>query len=107
MAYEQTDAIRLLAINAVTWTDVAGVAVLPISCNQVIVFNNSGVSIFLRTDPNNANSQVTIASGQQFEIGSSGGSGPRSFLFPQGSGNPPCSLLSSSGTVNVLIESLQ
>jgi hypothetical protein len=107
VAYEQTNALRQLGINAATWTDVVGLAVLPISCNQVLVFNNSAVNIFLRTDPGNANSQATIAPGQQYAIGSPGGGGARSFLFPQGTGNPPCSLLSSSGSVTVTIEVLQ
>jgi len=107
--YELANAIRSLAINAASWTDVSYVnGVLPIACNQVIVYNSSAVAIFLRTDPGNANSQITINPGQAFTIGVSGANrGAYAFLFPQNTQNPPCALLSSSGNVNVTIESLQ
>jgi len=105
--YEKTFAIRVLAITAGAWTDVVGEAVLPIGCDLVTIYNNSGVDVLLRTDPNNANSQVTIASGQAFEIGSPGRRPLADFRFPVNSTYPVCSLQSSVGNVNVLVESLQ
>lgn len=108
MVYEQSCALRALALNNATWTDVAGPSI-PIDCNLVIIFNNSGVDIFLRTDPGNANSQVTINPGQQFEIG--GAPRPPSFgpsRFISGdSTRAACSLMASSGSPNVLIECIQ
>ena len=107
--YELVFALRALGINAVTWTDVSYAnGAIPIAANQVIIFNLSAVAIYLRSDPNNASSQVTINPGQQFTIGVSGANrGTYGFLFPQNGANPACALLSSSGPVNVLIESLQ
>src|SRR6266536_2253777 len=103
MPYEERCAIRQLAINAVTWTDIVGVAVLPIGCNSVIIYNQTGVNIYLRTDPGNANSQVTIHDGEQFELGGPAASSA-GVRFVQ---NCPAvgSLLSSAGSVSPLIES--
>jgi len=105
VAYEQAHAFRQLAVNASTWTDIVGLAALPLNCNQVIVLNLSAVIVYYRSDPGNANSQVPINPGQGLQIGASRGSSP--FLFQAGSANPVGSLLSSSGSVNVTIESLQ
>ncbi len=106
VVYETKFAVRLLAINAVTWTDIYGSA-LPIDCNTVIIFNNTGVDIFLRSDPSNPNSQITIQTGQQFEIGTTGLPATAGLSrFPKGSA-PLGSLLSSSGNVSPVIESLQ
>lgn len=102
--YEQRVAIRAVAINAVTWTDIVGLSMLPIDCNLIIIYNNTGVDIFLRTDPNNSNSQVTIGAGLQFELGSP--SGLRQGTRFTRNGDPSCSLLSSSGNVSPLVESV-
>lgn len=104
MAYEKNFAIRNLAINASTWTDVVSSAVIPFECNSVFVFNNSGVNVSLRTDPNNANSQIPIAPGQSYDILGSVGPGTR---FSPMDPNPLCALLSTSGNVNVIIESVR
>lgn len=102
--YEIQFAIRLLAINASTWIDVVGLAVLPIDCNSVFIFNNTSVNFLLRSDPNNANSQVTIVPGQAFDVAGSGAIGTR---FLRDSPFPICSLLSASGNQNAIIESIR
>lgn len=104
MAYERSFAVRTLALNASTWIDVVGANLLPFDCNSVFIFNNSGVNVSLRTDPNNANSQITIAPGQAFDILGSVGPGTR---FSPMDSNPLCSLLSTSGNINVIIESVR
>lgn len=104
MGYEQSFAIRQLAINAATFTDVQGLTILPIDCNQIIIFNNSNVEITLATNPNVATSEVVLEPGQYFPIGSPSREG--GFRFPQ---NCPavCSLKAASATPTVIIESLK
>lgn len=100
--YEEKFAIRIMAILAASFTDIVGLALLPINCNFVTVFNNSGVAVLLRSDPGNASSEISIANGASFVIGASGP--PRgSTRFPQNC-NPVGSLKSSVGNVNVVIE---
>jgi hypothetical protein len=105
--YELTFAIRVLALTASGWTDLVGLANLPIGCNQIVIYNNNSVPILLRTDPNNANSQITLNDGEAFDIGvampriGSGG-----FRFDVNC-PPVCSLQSSAGNLNVIIESYQ
>ncbi len=102
MPYEESATIRQLALAASpTWTDVTGAAI-PIDCNQVVIFNNSGVDIYMRTDPGNPNSQVTINNGQQYEFTGPVPRGFRSHRFPKNS--TVCSLQPSSGTPSVVIE---
>jgi hypothetical protein len=79
-----------------------GIAILPFDCNSVVIFNSSAVNVLFRTDPNNANSQVTIAPGQAFQILTSGAIGTR---ISGSSANPMGSLQSSSGSVSVIVES--
>ncbi len=107
--YEQAHTIRQIALNSATWTDVVGVAYIPLSCNVVIITNLNSVAIALRSDPNNANSQITLQPGQSFQIGvaspslnNAGGN-----RFPVGSGFPVCSLLSTAGNVNAVVECIQ
>lgn len=100
--YEERFAVRVMSVIAGGFTDIVGLALLPINCNFVTVLNNSAVAVLLRSDPNNAASEVSIAAGASFVIGASGT--PRgSVRFPQNC-NPVASLKSSSGTVNVVIE---
>lgn len=105
MPYESRHAVRSLAINASTWTDISGKAVLPIDCHTIVIFNNTGVTILFRSDPGNANSQVSIGNGQQYEINGSVSQMARGPRFPAGSDSPVGALLSSSGNVSPLIES--
>lgn len=107
--YEQAFAIRNLAISAIIWTDIQGALILPIDCSLIIIFNPASVNILLRSDPNNANSQVTIAPGQQFEIGGAyqGLKSANRHRFPLGGAFPVCSLMSSSGPQTILVESIQ
>jgi hypothetical protein len=102
--YEQSFAIRQLALNAVGFTDVQGLAVLPIDCNTIVIYNDSNADIYLRTNPGQASSQVTIAPGQFFSIGGPSQNG--GFRFPQNC-PPVCSLEASTGTPTVTIESLK
>lgn len=104
MAYERFVAIRSLAISNLDWTDVVGKAVLPIDCNCIVIFNNTGQDVKFRTDPAVAASEVPIASGQQFEVSGSRtpASAPR---FPAGSTDPVGALQASASPVSVIIES--
>ena len=108
MTYETRFSIRQASIGAGGFTDIVGQTYIPIDCNVVAIFNNTGVDIYLRSDPGNAASQVTISSGQQFEIGMPGlqsvGGAPR---FISMSTDPVCSLQSSSGTVTPLVECIR
>src|SRR5438094_7926102 len=101
--YESRNALRLLAIVSGSFTDVQGTAVLPLDCNTVIIFNNSGVDVLLRTDPANANSEITLSTGQQFEFT---GVNRYSFRYPR-CGPAVCALKQSSGNVNVIVASIQ
>lgn len=90
--WEENFAIRSIALNASTFTDVLGTQFLPIDCNTVVVLNISvTIAIALRSDPNNANSEVTVGPGQQWEIG---GNRPRTGYRPARfkAGDPVCSL---------------
>jgi hypothetical protein len=102
--YEQSFAIRQLLLGNAAFTDVQGLAVLPIDCNQVIIFNNSNVEVTLATNPNLTSSEVVLEPGQYFPIGTPSREG--GFRFPQ---NCPavCSLKAASGTPTVIIESLK
>jgi hypothetical protein len=92
-----------MSVAASSWTDVQGMALLPIDCDTVIIYNNAAVNILLRTDPGNANSQITLLPGQQYEFG-----GNHSGVYRYPRGCPAiCSLQSVSGTVNVIVESVQ
>lgn len=104
MPYEQSFAIRQLAITSVGWTDVQGLLALPIDCNQVVIYNDSNNDVYLRTNPNVAASQVTIAPGQFFPIGAPSREG--GYRFPQ---NCPaaCSLMASTGSPTLIVESLK
>ena len=105
--YEQTFALRTLALSLVAWTDVQGLAMLPIDANIVSIVNLSGVDVLLRTDPLNPASQVTVPTGTQFDCGSESFPRSRSFRFPK-NGPPVCSLLGTGvGTPSVLIEVMQ
>lgn len=105
MAYERNFAIRQLGLNAVNYTDVQGLGVLPINCNTIVIYNDSNADIYLRTNPAVAASQVTITPGQFFSIG--GASWPGGgFRFPQNC-SPVCSLEASTGTPTVIVESIQ
>lgn len=100
--WEENFAIRILPVGSVGFTDVADTSI-PIDCNTVVVINpSSTISLSLRSDPSNANSEVEIGPGQQFEIG---GARPRAGYKPARfhAGDPVCSLLAASGTINVLI----
>lgn len=71
--WEENFAIRILSVGSVGFTDVADTSI-PIDCNTVVVLNPSAtVSLSLRSDPGNANSEVEIGPGQQFEIGGASG----------------------------------
>jgi hypothetical protein len=108
--YELRFAIRILAINASTWTDLQGPAAIPISCQAVIVYNNSNVNVDLRTDPLNANSQIVLQPGESFQIGmvtQFGVTGLNGGFRFSPTGPPLCSFLSTSGNVNLIIESIQ
>src|SRR5882724_6801345 len=63
MGYEERFALRKLTVNSVTWTDIQGLAVLPINANYVIIVNTltPPEALLLRSDPNNANSEISIA----------------------------------------------
>lgn len=106
--YEQYFSIRSMALTAGSWADIVGESYLPLASNIVIVFNNGAVDVYLRSDPGNAASQVTIQPGQQFEIGASGTqiSSYIQHRFPLNC-SALGSLKSSSGNTSVLIESLQ
>ena len=108
MGYEQNCAIRQVPITNGAWVDVVGVNYLPINCNLVIIFNNTGIDIYMKTDPGNANSQVTIQNGQQFEIGAVATPSPEGIRvrFKAGSPDAVCSLLSSAGNVSPVVESI-
>lgn len=108
MPYETRWALRTLALNASTFTDIVGSAILPIDCNQIVVYNpaSTAVNVTLASDPTNPNSQVTIPPGGQFTIGSPALQGQQAFRFPKGS-FAAGSLIAASGTPNVLIESIQ
>ena len=104
MPYDTRFALRKVPINQNTWTDLVGAAILPIACNNVIVYNNTGQDILLRSDPGNDQSEVLVPNGSQFEIGASVNiSGGHRFPL-----NCPAvaSLLSSSGNVSLLVESI-
>jgi len=101
--YESRFAIRTLAIVDTGFTDVKGLAVLPINCNEVIVYNDTGTDILLRSDPSNSASEVTVAAGQYFPIGTPQKEG--GFRFPQNC-PPVCALKSTSGALTIIVESL-
>lgn len=104
MLYETVVALRQIPINASTWTDIAGSQYIPIACNLIIVYNSTGVTIYYRSDPANANSQITIAAGLNFEIGM----GDRQIRGPRRFQRDPNiavgALLSASGNVSPIIE---
>lgn len=100
--WEESFAIRSVPLNSSTFTDVAD-SFVPIDCNTVVIFNPSNtIAIALRSDPGNANSEVTINPGQQFEIG---GPRPRTGYKPARfkTGDAVCSLKAASGTPGALI----
>ncbi len=101
--WEENFAIRSIALNSSTFTDVADIAYVPIDCNTVVILNISvTIAIALRSDPGNANSEVTVNPGQQFEIGGNRPrTGYRSARFK--AGDAVCSLKSASGTPTVLV----
>lgn len=103
--YEERTAIRTLTINASTYTDIVGTAVLPIDCNLIVIYNSTNVDIDYRSDPGNSSSQVTIPPGGSFEIGSAHAFLATGIRFPRGC-NPVGSLLSSSGSQSPIIESI-
>lgn len=100
--YETDFAIRSLAIVAGNWTDLAGSSI-PIDCNYIMVFNDSGQDISLRSDPNNASSQATVHDGQMFTIGAPRGVDQKTVRFQKGRQNPVASLQPSVSSVNVLL----
>jgi|SRR5882724_6468217 len=105
MGYEERFALRKLTVNSVTWTDIQGLAVLPINANYVIIVNTltPPEALLLRSDPNNANSEISIAAGASFQIGASGT--PRGSLrFPQGC-NAVGAVKSTSLTQAIPVES--
>lgn len=105
--YETLFAIRSLAITASGWTDVVGNSVIAIDCNTIIIYNNNSVAVSLRTNPANSSSEVSIPPGQGFEVGGNTFPGTQfatKTRFSANSPNPVCSLKSSSGSINVLIE---
>jgi hypothetical protein len=103
MAYEEQNAIRQLALNTAGWTDVNFAnGALPIDCNCIVIINLTANDILMRTNPNVAASQVTIAAGGMWTLG--GPNQPGGFRYRQGC-NPPCSLQATTGTPNVIIES--
>ena len=106
MAYEQVWAIRSLSISNAGFTDIVGAAVLPIACNTIIIVNNSGQTVFLRSDPGNAASEVSILDGQQFEIGGPTDTATRGPRFPAGTANPAGSLKSATSAISVVVESV-
>ena len=108
--YEQTGVIRQLAISAIVWTDVSfGSGALAIDCNAVVVMNTSSVSIKVRSDPNNASSEVTLAAGQAFTFGAAYVNLRDSshFRYPVGSPFPVCAVFSTSGAQTITVSSLQ
>lgn len=106
MPYESAFAIRKLPIDQNGFTDIVGPSVLPIDCNVVVIFNDTGQDILLRSDPANANSEVTIHDGQQFEIGTAFSSSARGARFQRGSSNPVGALKAAVSGVSPLIESI-
>jgi hypothetical protein len=105
MAYEEVFAIRQAALDSTKWTDITGVLLLPIPCNTVVIVNNSGGNIALRSDPGNANSEITIPTGQQFEIGGFRPVKSRNFRFT--SDSIVCSLKPAAGNPVAVVESIQ
>ena len=114
MSYETKYAVRSVLINSSTWTDVQGINILPIACNSVTIFNDSGVDVYFRSDPNNTDSQITLPSRIQpsdyplppipsLEIGH--GVFYAGTRFPSLC-DPVGSLCSSGGTVTVTIVSV-
>lgn len=109
----QNAAIRNdFAVPATGWTDLngqtlgtSGDLVLPITCNQIEVYNNSSSDVLMRTDPGNAASQITIAAGAYFIIGTPQPKNdpPR---YPVGFQNPVASFQSTSGTVDLTLVSI-
>jgi hypothetical protein len=100
--WEENFAVRVLPVSSSVFTDVAD-SFVPIDCNTVVIINPSAIAMALRSDPANANSEVTIGPGQQFEIG-----GPRPRAFSPArfqSGNAVCSLKAASGSPSALIVS--
>ena len=106
MAYETKFAIRPATIQAGAFTDIVGTSMLPIDCNTVLVMNDTGQDINLRTDPANANSQVVVHDGQSFTIGGQDSGGGHGARFLAGSQNPVCSLEASVSQVSPLIISI-
>ena len=111
--YETQNAIRNdFAVPATGWTDlnglttgVSGDVVLPVSCNQIEIYNNSTSDVLMRTDPGNAASQITIAAGATWIIGTPQAKNvpPR---FPVGFQNVVASFQSTSGTVDLTLVSI-
>lgn len=103
--YEQAVAIRKLGIDQNGFTDIQGTGCLPIDCNIVVIFNSTGQDILYRSDPNNANSEVTINAGQQFELGTAFSSSARQSRFPKNCAAVGA-LKASTSAVSPLIESI-
>jgi hypothetical protein len=102
--YESRFAIRALVLSASAFTDVVGNAIIPLDCNTIIIYNPNAVAVYLRSDPNNANSQISIPPGQGYEL--PGGTGPGT-RYSSVSTNPVCSLQSSSGATTVYVECIR
>ncbi len=103
MPYERSFALRQMAINAATFTDI-GPASLPIGCNTIVVINVTATDILLRSDPANPASEITIRAGQQFELGTS----PHAFNAHRfhGGVDPVAGVKSTSGNLTIVIESI-